>query len=461
MMYGKIEFRHFMATPPNTVIATARTVNDAFSNAESAGAVEELGHRIDPVEAASMFGLIGSLRESIEAAQEEVGPGLFACPHSNDPMARKSSVLLSMLAEGEKGTVKTSPTPDGQALEAKFDTKDWLGWMTVAWEKMKHWQRHKIPRPAVSIAPFPNRGRVGVVGDWGTNLYGAPKCRESIEKDAKGFAMLLHLGDVYYSGTAKEVTERFLNVWPNRNDASLIHRALNSNHEMYSGGDAYFGMTLKKFGQTSSYFAMSNDHWLLVGLDTAYGRESASEDHDLDDIQVKWVEGILDHPEADGKKVLFLSHHQLYSQFDSQGPKLTSRLGHLLGAGRVNAWLWAHEHHAVIYQPHPDLGGLKASCLGHGGMPDARTRKVTKLSVAESRQTSSGQMLWRSFDPLIKDGRLICPSGLVLDGENIYIKDEEKEFSPHGYAVLDFRDADLVEEIYTPGGTLIHERNLA
>ena len=55
-----------------------------------------------------------------------------------------------------------------------------------------------------------------------------------------------------------------------------MNRALNGNHEMYSGGFGYFKLILPAFEQDSSYFALQNEHWLLVGLDTAYV------DHDMD-----------------------------------------------------------------------------------------------------------------------------------------------------------------------------------
>src|SRR5207247_823473 len=112
-------------------------------------------------------------------------------------------------------------------------------------------------------------------------MYGAPVAARRIQSDTDAFWMLLHLGDVYYSGTPAEIQERFLDEWPKRTDA--ISRALNSNHEMYSGGYAYFDMTLPRFTQPSSYFAFCNDHWLLIGLDTGYV------DHDLDDEQAAWV----------------------------------------------------------------------------------------------------------------------------------------------------------------------------
>ncbi len=91
----------------------------------------------------------------------------------------------------------------------------------------------------------------------------------------------MHLGDIYYSGTEQEVDERFLKVWPD--DAATMNRALNGNHEMYSGGFGYFKLVLPKFGQDGSYFAVQNDDWLLVGLDTAYI------DHDMDNAQVGWL----------------------------------------------------------------------------------------------------------------------------------------------------------------------------
>ena len=94
---------------------------------------------------------------------------------------------------------------------------------------------------------------MALLGDWGTGLYGAVPCAESIRRDGGRFDLLMHLGDVYYSGTRREVRERFLNVRPFREDA--VNRFINSNHEMYSGGHAYFRDTLPTFGQESSYFA--------------------------------------------------------------------------------------------------------------------------------------------------------------------------------------------------------------
>src|SRR5262249_39644954 len=190
--------------------------------------------------------------------------------------------------------------------------------------------------PDTEAKAFPDESRIAILGDWGTGLYGAPVMAETVEKDTDGFALLLHLGDVYYSGTRKEVKQRFLDRWPTRTGSTS--RALNSNHEMYSGGESYFEDTLTRFGQEASYFAFQNQHWTLIGLDTAY------KDHAIDDEQVAWLRGIL--AKAGDRKVVLFSHHQLYSHFESQGSMLMGHpgFGEILRSKRILACDGGHEH---------------------------------------------------------------------------------------------------------------------
>src|SRR5262249_5248331 len=148
-------------------------------------------------------------------------------------------------------------------------------------------------------------------------LYGAPASSKCIDATQPGFTHVIHLGDVYYSGTTSEIEERFIPFWPSKPGAS---RACNSNHEMYSGGHGYFGTTLPRLGQKASCFAYENKNWLAVGLDTAY------EEHSLTKQQLGWLSLILQNPDRAKKKLVLLSHHQPYSLLDSQGPKVISFL---------------------------------------------------------------------------------------------------------------------------------------
>jgi hypothetical protein len=260
--------------------------------------------------------------------------------------------------------------------------------------------------------------------------------------------MLLHLGDVYYAGTKQEVKERFLNLWPSRNEA--INRAINSNHDMYSGGYAYFEDTLGRFRQDASYFALQNDHFTLVGLDVAYL------DHAIDDEQVTWLKGIV--AQAGERKVVLFSHHQLYSHFETQGEKLWGHpgLAEILKSRRIFAWYWGHEHRCCIYEDRDPRSGLWARCIGHGGMPQSRdkTKDLPRVSGQDKAD-------WRRAPARTDGGGNTIPSALVLEGGNPYLGDEAEKFTPHGYAVLTLDGPRLVEQVLDPEARVIYERQLA
>ena len=114
---------------------------------------------------ATMGNILRELRKSQDAAGANV---MVTAQHA--PASR----LQSLIASGEAAQLKFEPLPTG-GLEAKFDTRDWFGWATVAWAKLKHLKPHPMLRPTDNRPqPFPNTARVGVIGDWGTGLYGAP-----------------------------------------------------------------------------------------------------------------------------------------------------------------------------------------------------------------------------------------------------------------------------------------------
>ncbi len=260
---------------------------------------------------------------------------------------------------------------------------------------------------------------------------------------------MMHLGDVYYSGTHDEVKTRFLDHWPTTK--AKVHRALNSNHEMYSGGHAYFKDILPAFRQSSSYFALQNRYWTFIGLDVAYL------DHAIDDEQVAWLTKILN--QAGDRKVVLFSHHQLYSQFESQGLSLLAHGGFdtILRKKRIFAWYWGHEHRCVLFdEPDPQFG-LWGRCIGHGGMPESRKR-TRNLPRASEKMFERAE--WRRAGTR-EAGGLWLPSATVLEGPNPFIPGEEDKFTPHGYAVLALDGPKLTEQVLDPKGNVIYERTLA
>jgi hypothetical protein len=218
-------------------------------------------------------------------------------------------------------------------------------------------------------------------------------------------------------------------MWPKRPGA--ISRALNGNHEMYTGGQPYIDAIAKApFDQPRSHFAWQNDHWIIVALDTSY------EDNDLTASQVGWLDAIVG--DAQGRRVVLFSHHQPFSLLNKQGPNIVAKMKPLLEGQKIFAWYWGHEHACVLYDKHPQWN-LYGRCIGHGGMPEFRPDQMGP--PVKDRQ-------FRRFD-----GKDLAPASSILDGPNPYIKGEETKFSPHGYAMLQFESDRLVETIHDADGT--------
>jgi Calcineurin-like phosphoesterase len=417
------------------------SVNEAASRESEAPELHPDTENISPTTA------MERIFDELIKAEDQAGARVLTTPHEG-PWAAMASRFQSLIASGEVADTRFMPLSSG-GLEAQFDTGDWLGWASVVWARLKNLKPHAMVRPKTTVADcFPNEGRIALVGDWGTGLYGAPEIAKSIRNDSNSFAMIIHLGDVYYSGTEKEVKERFLDVWPTRSEA--VDRAINSNHEMYSGGYAYYDQILPRFEQDGSYFACQNEHWTLVGLDVAY------RDHAIDDVQVEWLKTILTN--AGDRKVILFSHHQLYSHFESQGLKLLSHpgFGQILRSKRILAWYWGHEHRCSIFDEPDQNFGLWARCIGHGGMPQSRSKTRDLPRATEQRYERAD---WRRSAAASFNG-LALPSMAVLEGRNEYIAGEEDRFAPHGYAVLTLDGPTLQEQVLTPKGEAIYERIL-
>jgi hypothetical protein len=305
---------------------------------------------------------------------------------------------------------------------APFDPTD-PGWVSTVWEKLKALFRgkHKFishTSPGSFHRQLSDQATVVLFSDWGTGEETAKRVMRQIALQNPTHA--IHLGDVYYSGTEREIQNRFLEIidaeGPAR--ATCTFLALNSNHEMYSGGHAYFELTLKgSFGQEASYFNLRNGRWQLIGLDSGY------EDHGLKDPQREWLDAQL---ATSGPRNILLSHHQLFSPFESRAfeRKLHEKVQPLLG--RVFAWFWGHEHKAIVYDKHL---GIHARCIGHGALPQS---------------VPYGQPSFPNIPILKIDERQ------GTDGDNL-----------HGFAVLRF-DGDRLDVAYIDElGTAWFEERLA
>jgi hypothetical protein len=193
--------------------------------------------------------------------------------------------------------------------------------------------------------------------------------------------VVVHPGDVYYSGTVREFNKRFLAPWPVASLDEALSFTLPGNHDMYSGGRRYFGhaLTDPRFARQGgcSYFALRNDYWQFLGLDSAY------EDAGLHGEQASWARDAIEH-QPDGVATVLLSHHQPFSAHEKGSQTLRTKIAPVLATERVAAWFWGHEHRCIVYGPTTvDRGPLPfSSCVGHGGVPEYVTMKEGETKPA-------------------------------------------------------------------------------
>ncbi|HZQ83500.1 MAG TPA: metallophosphoesterase [Acidimicrobiales bacterium] len=414
-----------MASRP--VVVNFSQIADAFGGAEAAFAAHD---EADAPPSADDTAFRAVMSRAITALQDsETEPGVLSSP---DDAA--GALLQSFIAEQAEAGGLVQPTT-GDALEAKFDKHDYWGWARGAgWNflstKLGRQNRHALlpwPKPG-DTQRLSTGAKVAILGDWGTGLYGAPRIADSIEQHGGDYTALVHLGDVYYSGTETEVAHRLIQAWPKVDAPS---RFCNSNHEMYSGGGPYFTETLPTYEQTSSAFVLETDDWLLVGLDTAY------DEYRLADGQLEWLKEVLQTQGDRG--LILLSHHMLYPRYPSkhESPaELQRQLADVLDARRITAWYWGHEHLCSVFDPHPKWG-LYGRCVGHSGYPYIRP-KFGDAPLEKLAHDAS----WRTVAP-----RAEAPSSLVLDGPNHDIGEHADKYGPNGFMTLELHPGRLREAV--------------
>ena len=234
--------------------------------------------------------------------------------------------------------------------------------------------------------------RIAIVGDWGTGETPAERVAQQIEGMRPD--VLIHLGDIYYSGTQAECAAHFLDIINrvfDRQNTHLPVYTLSGNHDMYSGGAGYYWLLDQLnegvMRQRASYFCLrsTDQAWQLLGLDTGLNDYSPLSVLDaltfIEPDEEAWhLERIAEFP---GRTIL-LSHHQPFSAYAQLGaekedgqrcpynPRLMASFDKFVQAaksagGEIAAWYWGHEHIFSWYQPYRDV--LRGRCLGNGGIP--------------------------------------------------------------------------------------------
>lgn len=296
------------------------------------------------------------------------------------------------------------------------------------------------------LETLPQNARVALIADWGTGTKDAEELLARVaDKEPQ---VLIHLGDVYYSGTERETHHNFLDLIDrvfDRDHRPMPVYTLTGNHDMYSGGVGYYELLpwlnpsppyAPHQAQPASYFTLRSPDgaWQLQAMDTGLNdRDPFTVSTDVTYLEPREAQWHLDKIErfgARGGKTILLSHHQLFSPFDAIGktkdkpkgleaynPKLLETFRPVLERGLVSAWFWGHEHNLGIYEPYGPLE--KGRCIGHGAIP-----------------------VFASQTPYQVVGDLPDPPTLVqADGRPVQLAQDADGVYAHGYVILELDDA--------------------
>lgn len=307
--------------------------------------------------------------------------------------SRCASLAYQMTRAAMFGDEATQARLKGEMEAGKCDPR----WITTITEYKKYFGVFGVhPQPLYvkptqageGALPMKAGCRIGVISDWATGAEPARRLLGLVKAQAPD--LLIHLGDIYYSGTPDECAIKFENEMaavfgPKETRVPIF--TLAGNHDMYCGGVGYYDLIprLNKapLVQPASFFCLraTDASWQVLAMDTGQ--------HDYSPIDVDnavtfveadeqaWLKRRLD--EFHGRTIL-MSHHQLFSAFSQIGPKdaqgrpnpvnpalldMFERFGD--SRSRVAAWFWGHEHNLCIYRPF--IGLERGRCVGHSGVP--------------------------------------------------------------------------------------------
>ena len=294
--------------------------------------------------------LMSVLQTAFDEAASEAPDEVEEVQMLDDRRSGPMPIITDRRLKGESLNI----TPEGRRVWGRMEIarRKWLSdprWLfsVVAMaHRAIHGRVDFNDKPAKPV-PIADDARLVILGDWGSGLPRAGEVAKQIRRvlddpaEARREKHVIHLGDVYYSGKANEYLERFLGPWPvdpGEKDA-IGSYTLNGNHDMYIGGQDYFGTCLadQRFSrqEKSSWFSLSNDNWQFLALDTAY------EDAGLHGDQAKWVRE--QRAAAPARKTVLLSHHQLFSAYESGAVALRRKIGPVLEDHPIDASFWGRD----------------------------------------------------------------------------------------------------------------------
>lgn len=265
--------------------------------------------------------------------------------------------------------------------ELKYAPCDVLGWSECvtlyAKYKADQGKNPYLPNKNVVI-DLGTKTRLAIIGDWGTGDSVAINVLQQVARFKPD--VLIHVGDIYYSGTQPEAQANFLDVCRSLFGVDVPLFSLCGNHDMYSGGLGYYWL-VNQIGQQASYFCLQNANWQFLAMDTGNNDNNPlTVNTNMTSLPMVngWSEAnwhLQKIQQAGARKTVMFSHHQLFSAFSSVGsvkdqayaynPNLFTNFQNVLP--NIEWWFWGHEHTLAVFEPY--MGLKRGRCVGASAVP--------------------------------------------------------------------------------------------
>ncbi len=333
-------------------------------------------------------------QQAVRISQTGKAPATPAAPHhlmlARSALTNDSDQVVSSLEAGVVLDVGADGIIWGTGKYQQLDP-GWAEALAVFLESLLPLIGGKHPVVSTpQTIPIPATVQIALAGDWGTGDWRtaanpAPSTDVRTLMPSLRPDFTIHLGGVYYAGTSDQEQHELVKLWPKGSIGSL---ALSSNHEMYSGAKPYFQAIANppfEIQKGCSFFALQNNYWIIVGLDSAYYAdenglymEGALYPANTPNAQNSFLLEQQANAQASGKKLILLTHH---NGLDETGSSTTALYGQVMaafpGGGAPAYWYWGHVHAAAVYQNQ----NIACRCCGHGGLPWGEASELANPNV--------------------------------------------------------------------------------
>jgi hypothetical protein len=166
--------------------------------------------------------MLSIIQSAVEEAIEQHQPEAIDEPPERGPDGRRAGRPVPTITERRLKDAPLVITP-GRRVWKPFEVATG-GWVWLSDPRWAFSLAHKFWRDATdnfapflaapSTVPIEDNAQIFLVGDWGSGLDRATRVAAQIKKEMARRAgrqqIVIHLGDVYYSGTERELKKRFL-----------------------------------------------------------------------------------------------------------------------------------------------------------------------------------------------------------------------------------------------------------